>query len=721
MTPELVPPQSFEEEIAELFDSLDGEERMDSTLSSVISGMGTDRDWTTSIDVDRRTILSRDQAHNLSTHPLINRICTAHADAAIRKKWELILGDNEDVERQKNINAEMQHLELYDAFNEAQFQANIYGGAVIIQLIEDGRPADQPIDFNNIKSVRGYRVLDRHKIRPRIIGYQDPIKVEYYEVILTEFLSKSIKNIKNDRFKNRFKNGYLIHRSRIIRFDGTRATPDLMLENDGWSPSLIEQLWDQYKLYKTTLQSAAGLLKDFSLFVIYWQGLLELMRAQDKDEKEKLRKQLILYQQMASIFGGIFVDKENQSVEFPSRNLSGLDQASNLQRDAFIGESGLPHTKIFGESPSGLGATGESEERNWAQEVGNFQVSRWEKKIRKAAKPILNAKELNVVKLKEKNFTINFPSIIQLSEEEIVQNRATQSQTDSTYFNMGLPAKQILKDRFSGNEYSIETNFDEKAFDIEQQKQEQAGGFGGFGDFGNYGTTQNEYDIEIPTEPVEPKTDSADSTKRIVRLHGLEIGINNEVGETRFRGAKPLTAAYGHIRGSYGDALDGMALDVYLGNYLDNSDIYKVRQLVAETGEIDEDKYFIGFASQEQAKNYFLKYLGQKRFGGISKVTTELEPYKKKVNYRKDAAEPDIVDKITINYRDRARDAVGDWVSQISDWLEDKESWNQVQGKEAELFDLIAKDGNGFTQLIEESTIISNLAGREEAIADEEK
>lgn len=411
---------------------------------------------------------------------------------------------------------------------------------------------------------------------------------------------------------------------------------------------------------------------------------------------------LKLFQQSASVFGGVFIDKAKQGISFPSRNLSGIDRISVNQRDAFIGASGMPHTMIFGESPSGLGATGESEERSWAHEVGKFQKSKWYKKLRKVYRLLLIAKEGPTKGKVPQDWSIKFLSLIQLSEEEEIQNRSTQSQTDLGYVDRGILApEEVRKSRFGGAEYTHETTLDQEAYQKYKEElnpHQQGNGFDPFGsDFG--------FDDQLA------KTDSARRIKRIIQLQGLPIAIEHEVGENRFQGAKPLTCAYGHIRGSYGDALDGMSLDVYVGNHYDNPQIYKIRQLIPETGEVDEDKYFLAMRDLDQARKTFLATAGRSRFGGIEIVGNELDHYRVSVN--QDAKPPDPTVALTNKAIIDGTDIVNDWLQDIEQWMKEKQSFEAVQQGKAELYDLL--DGDRFTKLIAETNTIADLSGREEA------
>lgn len=123
---------------------------------------------------------------------------------------------------------------------------------------------------------------------------------------------------------------------------------------------------------------------------------------------------------------------------------------------------------------------------------------------------------------------------------------------------------------------------------------------------------------------------SADPVRYIMRWNRMEIGVSHcpRFGDSRH--GKKVCAGYGHIRGSYGDALDGMSLDVYIGPDLASQKVFAVKQVIPDTGEVDEEKYVIGCWSESEAKDLYLKAMPEKFFGGIRPV-----PLKSLAKYQK--------------------------------------------------------------------------------------
>lgn len=111
----------------------------------------------------------------------------------------------------------------------------------------------------------------------------------------------------------------------------------------------------------------------------------------------------------------------------------------------------------------------------------------------------------------------------------------------------------------------------------------------------------------IDSNPSEAQKKAGNYAKDHVRVHGLDITIENAKGSKRSgtdKGGKKwevsMPAHYGYIKKSEG--ADGDHVDVYLGPHLKSSRVFVLDQLDADTRKFDEHKCFLGFGSVGQVK-----------------------------------------------------------------------------------------------------------------------
>lgn len=118
-------------------------------------------------------------------------------------------------------------------------------------------------------------------------------------------------------------------------------------------------------------------------------------------------------------------------------------------------------------------------------------------------------------------------------------------------------------------------------------------------------------------------------------FQGLDISIENRKGGVR-SGIDRATGkawktkmknAYGYIRRTEGE--DGDHIDCFLGPDKDAENAYVVHQIDQHTGEFDEDKCMLGFASLEDAKSaYLANYEKGWKIGPVD--TIPMETFKEK-------------------------------------------------------------------------------------------
>lgn len=139
----------------------------------------------------------------------------------------------------------------------------------------------------------------------------------------------------------------------------------------------------------------------------------------------------------------------------------------------------------------------------------------------------------------------------------------------------------------------------------------------------------NEQAKTVNLNPSEPQKKYGNYKKGHVKVHGLDISIENPRGSWRSGVAdgKPwksrLPNHYGYIRKS--ESGDGDHLDVYLGPHLKSPHVFVIDQHELGSKQWDEHKAFIGFGSKVQAReayhHAFSDERGKDRIGHIETMT----------------------------------------------------------------------------------------------------
>ena len=139
-------------------------------------------------------------------------------------------------------------------------------------------------------------------------------------------------------------------------------------------------------------------------------------------------------------------------------------------------------------------------------------------------------------------------------------------------------------------------------------------------------------------EPTQGQKEAGNYKKGKVKLHGLNISIENPKGSERKgvdESGKEWTSTmahhYGDIKGTVG--ADGDSIDTFIGDKPTSEKVFVVDQINPKTGEFDEHKVMLGFDSKEAAEAGYLSNYDKdwKGAGNITETTTdELKSWMKK-------------------------------------------------------------------------------------------
>ena len=434
------------EELIDLGHNGDSTLRADG-LVNALTGMGTRRDKSQYTRSTPIVFLTQEELENLYSEWIPKRIVDIVAEQSTRKGFKVLFGgEGAAAEEVTGIEQVVEDLYILENLGLASKNARLFGGAVILLYIDDGRSADQPVDYRSIRSIEGMEVLDRWQIAPVISedSLYDYSKATHYQIISGDL-------IRQPQLTN-------IHKDRILRFDGEWLPYRIRQRNYGWGMSTLQSAYDSFRFYSTGISSAATLLTEFDIFVHKLRGLSSMLAAgKEKDVRDRLE----LNDMSKSIYRGYAIDAEKEELEFISRNFGGVGEILEKLRIDIIGASQIPHTILFGESPGGLGSTGRSEERDFAKHLGDYQASHYKRPLQHLMKMIMLSKDGPTEGRLPESWRIKFNDLFELNEREKADVRARVAAVDARYIQLNVLHPQEVADaRYGGSEWSMELTLD---------------------------------------------------------------------------------------------------------------------------------------------------------------------------------------------------------------------------------------------------------------------
>jgi phage-related protein (TIGR01555 family) len=425
------------------------------TFMNVLTGLGDPHR-------DKRLAGQLAPAHRLAAGELE----TMYADDAIAAKIVDMLPEDmtrewveyaqdQDADSEALVMEKLRNLHAQESFEWALKLARLHGGACIILGINDGEDYDQPLNLKTVRSINYLNVLDRWEIYPTQRIYRDPMqpkygKPEYYRL---------------QPARNSESSGKEIHESRLLRFDGVKLPDRYSLKNQGWGDPILNRLYNALRAYHVAHDSAATIIQDFTQGVYTFKGLAELLSGGD-DGVNMLLTRLQELDVSRSIVRGFVLD-EGESFTKMSTSVAGLDELIKSAERRLTAESGIPHTRLLGESPgASLGEMGDSQTRDWYDKVAAKQEAELRKPLERLIEIILRSKEGPTKGVIPGSWSVRFASLWQQDEGDMAANRYLQAQTDEKYIlNNVLTEQEVAQSRFGGAGYSYDTVLDTETRD----------------------------------------------------------------------------------------------------------------------------------------------------------------------------------------------------------------------------------------------------------------
>ena len=331
-------------------------------------------------------------------------------------------------------------------YREGQIVANLYGGATIVRLVEDGNLMSEPINWERVKRIDYSRVYDKWELQP----YLPDDEFNSYEPMLYQFVGGTTRD--------GFKGTEYIHKDRIIRFRGKYLPPESFAENEHWECSVLDDFLEPYYRYTSGISYVGEALKNFEVMTFMVQGLFDIIAENDATGSQDYKKRMALLQQQVSSMRGITLDKDTEDVKFIERKFSNIDQVLDQLRQEMIASSGLTKPQFYQEHPSGLAATGESERLAEANDLLACQEEKWGEIIRQDIQLIVNA-----LGGKGLLWDWEWKTIYATTPNEDIDTRLKLAQMDKINIESGVySAEEVRQSRFGGANYNKEITLSNK-------------------------------------------------------------------------------------------------------------------------------------------------------------------------------------------------------------------------------------------------------------------
>ncbi len=361
---------------------------------------------------------------------LYKRIVDRPAMDAIREGFEIKGADKEFDSAE--MNSDLEDLGLDSSLLEVAKWSRLFGGALLIPLVTDGKPMDEPLDMGTISDFKGFVVVDRWR------ATWHPQNPDFYQ------LSSTQKDAEGNTFSGP------IHISRVIRFDGEALPFDLFQQNQYWGASVLESGWKDLRRVETVRGYMEDGTHNVTGMVFKIKGFTKkLLGAQNaKDSASAVQ---IIRQGIAALRNNwnnlhlLTLDSED-SIEQGGAKMTELHQLDSGFISAVVMDYDIPREILLHELKGAL-TSGESAGsiRLYYDGIASYQATTLTPAISRIAS-IYFAWKNNGKGAEPQKFVVEWAPLWQLTDEEKASIRKTNAETDEIYHRIAALESDEVRD-----------------------------------------------------------------------------------------------------------------------------------------------------------------------------------------------------------------------------------------------------------------------------------
>lgn len=423
---------------------------------NLLNKYGTKQDNSEAYKFEREPVIPDMQLTGLyEGNGLFSKIIDTPAEEALKHGFDLNLKSDE-------VNAfvedALDDLEWEEKAATAIKWARLYGGALIVMLIDDGCGLEEPVDWEHIRSIDELRVYERSIVQP-----------DYASLYQQDYGGKGVGNRVSKfgqpeyYYVSSIYGSFKVHESRCLVFRNG-VLPEQTSNATYLFWGMPEYVRIRRALRETvTAHTDSVKLLERSVQAIYsMKGLASLLTTDDGENQVLKRLQLV--DTSRGLLNSIAIDSEGEQYDFKTFQFSGVKDVIDATCNMLSALTNIPQTILFGRSPAGMNATGDSDFESYYNFVEKIQRLMLKRNLRTLLDVVFRAGIASGDVTEEPDYKLEFNPLWSLSDTEqatVDQTKAQtaliKAQTAQAYVDMqALDPTEVRRRLASDEEFDVE-------------------------------------------------------------------------------------------------------------------------------------------------------------------------------------------------------------------------------------------------------------------------
>lgn len=264
---------------------------------------------------------------------------------SVRNGWTV----ETEPDAQEALDAALDALDLRVVYSRARKWARLYGSAIVVAGLDDVMRVEdlalRPARYERLKWLEPYAAGVQGQVYAERGDPARPAKVTMW-VVTPPGSASTLR----------------VHPDRVWVMDGVEMPPEIAVQSDHWGDSVLQRCWES--LSRVATADAAGVTWLAERQYPVWKiKNLKGMLSKDPGGLVGPRFQAIALGK--SIWNAIILDHGLEEFDVVQTSAAGIDTLLNIYPNRVAAVSNIPVTRLYGTSPGGLNATGESDIRGY--------------------------------------------------------------------------------------------------------------------------------------------------------------------------------------------------------------------------------------------------------------------------------------------------------------------------------------------------------------------
>lgn len=381
-----------------------------------------------------------------------HKIISAKADDMTRE-WIEIPGDPSGL-----ILDDLASLDAQTHVNLALKWQRLFGGALLVMGIKDGSAdLETPLSASG-GEVQWLKVYDRS----RIVWQQQDIVVDPSKPRFEDFEVYTVMRMDGTHMR--------VHHTRCIPFYGIPVPKSMWVSTDiirrYWGMSVLQPIYQELAALGTAYKGIEGLMDEYSISTFTFDNLRDIV-SDSANGLSKLMNRANAMASTKSMIRSVFLGP-GETWRRETVSLAGVGDVLDRFAIMLCAVSSYPATRLFGRSPAGMNATGESDERNYYDDVKSEQQTKLRPALARLITAVAKGKKRSWEKESSKKGTkgattttrdlvpFEFKALHTPTLKELLEAKKIQADIDGVYIDKQVYGPEEVRDNRFRDEYSFD-------------------------------------------------------------------------------------------------------------------------------------------------------------------------------------------------------------------------------------------------------------------------